>query len=75
MFLCVQDLTCPGASLAHSVGLAAHVPGVSAAKGNARQYVPGPNKAWKEKCPGIFDVTAGMIRTANLNGASLGAVR
>lgn len=28
MFLCLQDLTCPGASLVHSVGLAAHVPGV-----------------------------------------------
>ena len=27
MFLCVQDLTCPGASLIHSAGLAAHVPG------------------------------------------------
>ena len=24
MFLCVQDLTCPGASLIHSAGLAAH---------------------------------------------------
>ena len=26
MFLTVQDLTCPGASLIHSVGIAAHVP-------------------------------------------------
>ena len=27
-FLCVQDLTCPGASLVHSASLASHVPGV-----------------------------------------------
>ena len=26
MFLCVQDLTCPGASLIHSAGIAARVP-------------------------------------------------
>src|SRR5262249_43370144 len=38
MFLCVQDLTCPGASLIHSAGLAAHVPGVAAIEANARQY-------------------------------------
>ena len=30
MFRCVQDLTCPGAALVHSVGIAAHVPGTSA---------------------------------------------
>ena len=34
MFLCVQDLTCPGASLIHSAGLAAHVPGVAAIEAN-----------------------------------------
>src|SRR5439155_19890540 len=43
MFLCVQDLTCPGASLIHSAGLAAHVPGVEAVEANARQYVPAAN--------------------------------
>ncbi len=37
MFLCVQDLTCPGASLIHSAGLAAHVPGVAAIESNSRQ--------------------------------------
>ncbi len=29
MFLCVQDLTCPGASFLHSASLAARVPGVT----------------------------------------------
>ena len=44
MFLCVQDLTCPGASLIHSAGIAAHVPGVAAIESNSRQYCPGANK-------------------------------
>src|SRR6185437_4690871 len=49
LFLCVQDLTCPGASLIHSAGLAAHVPGVSAIECNSRQYVPAANQAWEER--------------------------
>ena len=53
MFLCVQDLTCPGASLIHSAGLAAHVPGVAAIEANARQYVPGrPTRRGKRSSPG-----------------------
>ena len=39
MFLCVQDLTCPGASFLHSASLAARVPGVTAIEGNARNTV------------------------------------
>src|SRR5208283_5351406 len=46
MFLCVQDLTCVGASLIHSAGLAAHIPGVAAIDSNGRQYCPGANKPW-----------------------------
>src|SRR5438067_10001453 len=63
MFLCVQDLTCPGASLIHSAGLAAHVPGVAAIESNARQYVPAANKPWEAKFPGIFRVVDGTIET------------
>jgi phosphoribosylcarboxyaminoimidazole (NCAIR) mutase len=48
MFLCVQDLTCPGASLIHSAGLAAHVPGVAAIEANSRQYVPAANAGWEK---------------------------
>jgi L-alanine-DL-glutamate epimerase-like enolase superfamily enzyme len=74
MFLCVQDLTCPGASLVHSVGLAARVPRVTAVEANARQYMPRANKPWEQKFPGIFLVRDGMMRTANLNAPGLGAV-
>jgi hypothetical protein len=74
MFLCVQDLTCPGASLVHSVGLAAHVPGVTAVEANARHYVPAANKPWESKFPGIFIVKDGKMRTGNLNRPGLGTV-
>jgi L-alanine-DL-glutamate epimerase-like enolase superfamily enzyme len=74
MFLCVQDLTCPGASLIHSAGLAAHVPGVAAIEANSRQYVPAANKAWEERFPGIFRVTDGTLATGTLTGLGLGAV-
>lgn len=74
MFLCVQDLTCPGASLIHSAGLAAHVPGVAAIEANARQYVPAANAAWEKRFPGIFAVKDGTMQTSVLTGNGLGAV-
>jgi L-alanine-DL-glutamate epimerase-like enolase superfamily enzyme len=74
LFLCVQDLTCPGASLIHSAGLAAHVPGVSAVEANARQYVPAANRGWEERFPGIFRITDGTMETGCLTGLGLGAV-
>jgi hypothetical protein len=74
MFLCVQDLTCPGASLIHSAGLAAHVPGVAAIEANSRQYVPVANKGWDKRFPEIFVVKNGQMRTAVLNRPGLSAV-
>ena len=72
LFLCVQDLTCPGASLLHSAGLAAHVPGVTAIESNARQYCPGANEPWAERFPGIFRITDGTMATSCLTGVGLG---
>ena len=74
MFLCVQDLTCPGASLIHSAGLAAHIPGVTAIEANARQYVPAANAKWEDRFPGIFKITDGVMRTSTLTGVGLSAV-
>ncbi|MBS1876009.1 MAG: mandelate racemase/muconate lactonizing enzyme family protein [Acidobacteria bacterium] len=71
LFLCVQDLTCPGASLIESVGLAAHVPGVAAIEANARQYVPAANKGWEKRHPGVFEVKDGYVHCASLNGPGL----
>jgi L-alanine-DL-glutamate epimerase-like enolase superfamily enzyme len=74
MFLCVQDLTCPGASLIQSASLAAHVPGVAAIESNARQYCPASNKPWEARFPGMFRITDGTMETGLLTGPGLGAV-
>ncbi len=75
MFLCVQDLTCPGASLIHSVGLAAYVPGTAGVEANARQYVPAANKPWETRFPGIFNVKDGEMRTNELKGVGLSTMK
>jgi len=72
MFLCVQDLTCPGSSFLHSCSLAAHIPGIAAVEGNARQYCPGPNKKWRKRYPAVFDIKDGNIATDRLNEHGLG---
>ena len=71
MFLTVQDLTCPGASLIHSVGIAAHVPGVVGIEANARQYMPAASEGWVDQHPGIFRVRGGKITTDQLRGYRL----
>jgi len=74
MFLTVQDLTCPGASLIHSVGIAARVPGVAGVEANSRQYMPAANKPWEKRFPGLFIVKDGTLRTESLNGRGLSAI-
>ena len=74
MFLCVQDLTCPGASLIHSAGIAARVPGNAGIEANARQFVPSANAAWESKFPGLFTIHDGAMNTGQLTGPGLGAV-
>jgi len=72
MFLCVQDLTCPGASFLHSASIAARVPTVSAIEGNARQYCPAGNDGWRDRFPGMFNITSGSVATRELSGPGLG---
>jgi L-alanine-DL-glutamate epimerase-like enolase superfamily enzyme len=72
MFLCVQDLTCPGASFLHSCSLAARIPGVAAVEGNARQYCPSANLKWARKLPTVFTIRNGTIDTSRLAGPGLG---
>jgi L-alanine-DL-glutamate epimerase-like enolase superfamily enzyme len=74
MFLCVQDLTCPGASLVHSAGIAARVPGNAGIEANARQFVPAANAAWEPRFPGLFTIRGGVMQTGQLTGPGLGAV-
>lgn len=72
MFLCVQDLTCPGFSFLHSASLAARIPTVAAIEGNARQYCPNANRSWRALFPGIFEIKDGTIGTGALDGDGLG---
>jgi L-alanine-DL-glutamate epimerase-like enolase superfamily enzyme len=72
MFLCVQDLTCPGQSFLHSASLAAHLDPVAAVEGNARQYCPAANAAWAARYPEVFALKEGRIDTLSLNGSGLG---
>jgi hypothetical protein len=71
MFRCVQDLTCPGAALIHSAGIAAHVPGVTALEANAREYVPAANRGWERRFPGVFNIQDGFMDTSRLNRPGL----
>jgi len=72
MFLCVQDLTCPGLSFLHSASLAARIPTVAAIEGNSRQFCPAGNRGWDERFPSMFRITDGTVGTAVLNGPGLG---
>jgi hypothetical protein len=73
LFLCVQDLTCPGASLIQSAGLAARIRGVAGIEANARQFVPLANQLWDTRFPGIFTIREGSMATGQLTGPGLGS--
>jgi len=74
MYMTAQDLTCPGASLVQSAGIAAHVAAIDTLESNAREYVPAANRPWLRKFPGLFEVREGKLRTGNLTGLGLSAV-
>ncbi len=72
MFLCVQDLSCPGYSFLHSASLAARIPTIAAIEGNSRQYCPEANRVWGRDVPGMFEITDGTVETGVLTGPGLG---
>jgi len=72
MFLCVQDLSCPGYSFLHSASIAARIPTIAAIEGNSRQYCPVGNRTWGEVYPSMFHITDGTVGTAVLTGNGLG---
>lgn len=72
MFLCVQDLTCPGASFLHSASLAARIPTIAAIEGNGRQYCPAGNCGWDVRFPSMFTIRDGAVGTNALGGIGLG---
>ena len=75
MFLCVQDLTCPGASLIHSAGIAARVPGNAGIEANARQFVPRGERRVGSAVPrAVHHPRRRRCNTGQLTGPGLGAV-
>jgi L-alanine-DL-glutamate epimerase-like enolase superfamily enzyme len=74
MYMSAQDLTCPGASLIQSAGIAAHVPGLDTLESNAREFLPVANQPWLKKFPGLFEVRDGKLHTTELTGLGLSAV-
>jgi len=72
MFLCVQDLSCPGYSFLHSASIAARIPTIAAIEGNSRQYCPAGNRTWGELFPSMFHITDGTVGTGALTGNGLG---
>ncbi|MCA9040316.1 MAG: hypothetical protein KDA65_08225, partial [Planctomycetaceae bacterium] len=72
MFLCVQDLTCPGYSFLHSASLAARIPGIAAIEGNGRQFCPAGNKKLAREYPTMFKIKDGTVNTGVLDGEGLG---
>lgn len=72
MFLCVQDLTCVGASFLHSASLAARISTIAAIEGNGRQYCPAGNARWESSYPGMFRIESGSVATSELGEVGLG---
>jgi len=72
LFLCVQDLTCIGASFLHSASIAARIPRIAAIEGNGRQYCPAGNRDWDQRFPSMFRIADGTVGTSCLTGMGLG---
>jgi len=72
LFLCVQDLSCPGYSFLHSASIAARIPTIAAIEGNSRQYCPAGNRTWGELYPSMFHITDGTVGTSVLTKNGLG---
>lgn len=72
MFLCVQDLSCPGYSFLHSASLSARIPTIAAIEGNSRQYCPKGNDGWRDRFPSMFRLSDGTLGTGVLTGPGLG---
>ncbi|MCI0478540.1 MAG: hypothetical protein L0Y55_20050, partial [Anaerolineales bacterium] len=68
----IQDLTNPGLSLLHSVGLGARLHPLMGVEANSRQYYPDTSLAEAAAHPDIVRVKNGIVNTRTLRGAGLG---
>jgi len=70
--LTVQDLTNPGRSLVHSVGLAARVNTLMGVECNSRQFLPGAEPELQAKHRTLFMPQEGLVYTATIGETGLG---
>jgi len=68
----VQDLTNPGISLLHSVGLAARLRPMMGVEANSPQFFPATSTAEATVHPDVFTRRDGKVRTHSLRGPGLG---
>jgi L-alanine-DL-glutamate epimerase-like enolase superfamily enzyme len=68
----IQDLTNPGLSLLHSVGLGARLHPLMGVEANSRQYYPNSSNPERAVHPGIVHVKNGVAHTGTLRGNGLG---
>jgi len=69
----VQDLTNPGLSLLHSVGLGARLYTIMGVEANSRQFFPDATSEAEKRVHGdIFRLQGGRARTGSLRGTGLG---
>ncbi len=71
LYLCVQDLTCPGLAYLESASLAARV-GVDGLEANARQFCPASNNEAAKLHPAALELKGGSVDASSLNGPGLG---
>jgi len=71
LYLCVQDLTCPGVSFLESASLAARV-GVDGLEANARQFCPAANERAATQHPEAMTLSGGAVESSKLTGPGLG---
>lgn len=70
--LTVQDLTNPGRSLLHSVGLAARIDTLMGVEYNSRQYLPSAEPEFRVVHESLFVVTDGKVATASIGPTGIG---
>ncbi len=68
----IQDLTNPGLSLLHSMGLGARLHPLMGVEANSRQYYPDTSAPEKTVHPDIVEIKDGLASTASLRGPGLG---
>lgn len=68
----VQDLTNPGISLIHSVGLAARLNPLKGVESNSCQFFPRTSEPEEKIHPRIFRRKNGMVSTESIQGYGLG---